>query len=38
MTADRYAEVFASAGLVVLLYDHRNFGASQRQRLPSRRS
>jgi uncharacterized protein len=28
MTADRYAEVFATAGLGVLLYDHCNFGAS----------
>jgi hypothetical protein len=28
MTADRYAEVFCEAGLAVLLYDHRNFGAS----------
>lgn len=28
MTADRYAEVFASAGLAVVLYDHRNFGIS----------
>lgn len=28
MTADRYAEVFAGAGLAVLLYDHRNFGSS----------
>ena len=28
MTADRYAEVFHAAGLGVLLYDHRNFGAS----------
>lgn len=28
MTADRYAEVFADAGLGVLLYDHRGFGAS----------
>ena len=25
---DRYAEVFAAAGLAVLVYDHRNFGAS----------
>jgi len=25
---DRYAEAFAGAGLAVLLYDHRNFGAS----------
>jgi len=28
MTADRYAEVFHEAGFAVLLYDHRNFGAS----------
>jgi hypothetical protein len=28
MTTDRYAEVFREAGLAVLLYDHRNFGAS----------
>jgi hypothetical protein len=28
MTADRYAEAFAARGLVVLLYDHRNLGAS----------
>ena len=28
MTADRYAEAFHAAGLAVLLYDHRNFGAS----------
>ena len=28
MTADRYAEFFQAAGLTVLLYDHRNFGAS----------
>lgn len=28
MTADRYAEVFAGAGLCVLLYNHRGFGAS----------
>jgi uncharacterized protein len=28
MTADRYAEVFHASGLGVLLYDHRNFGAS----------
>jgi uncharacterized protein len=28
MTADRYAEVFRDAGLAVLLYDHRGFGAS----------
>ncbi|WP_194830837.1 alpha/beta hydrolase, partial [Pseudomonas aeruginosa] len=25
---DRYAEVFAAAGFVVLLYDHPNFGDS----------
>ena len=28
MVADRYAEVFQASGLAVLLYDHRNFGAS----------
>jgi pimeloyl-ACP methyl ester carboxylesterase len=28
MALDRYAEVFAEAGLAVLLYDHRNFGMS----------
>lgn len=28
MVADRYAEVFAAAGISVLLYDHRNFGSS----------
>ena len=28
MVADRYAEAFAEAGLAVLLYDHRGFGAS----------
>ena len=28
MTTDRYAEVFQQSGLAVLLYDHRNFGAS----------
>ncbi len=28
MALDRYAEVFCSAGLAVLLYDHRNFGRS----------
>jgi hypothetical protein len=28
MTADRYADVFQQSGLAVLLYDHRNFGAS----------
>jgi alpha-beta hydrolase superfamily lysophospholipase len=28
MTTDRYAEVFRAAGFAVLLYDHRNFGAS----------
>ncbi|WP_322071715.1 alpha/beta hydrolase [Paraburkholderia bannensis] len=26
---DRYAEVFASAGFAVLVYDHRNFGESE---------
>lgn len=26
---DRYAEVFAGLGLAVLVYDHRNFGASE---------
>ncbi|WP_322045066.1 alpha/beta hydrolase [Paraburkholderia sp. J67] len=26
---DRYAEVFAKAGLAVLVYDHRNFGESE---------
>lgn len=26
MTTDRYAEVFADAGIAALLYDHRNFG------------
>lgn len=26
---DRYAEVFAGAGFVVLVYDHRNFGESE---------
>lgn len=31
MTADRYAEVFQEAGLAVVLYDHRNFGASDGQ-------
>ena len=31
MTADRYAEVFQDAGLAVVLYDHRNFGASEGQ-------
>jgi uncharacterized protein len=29
MVADRYAEVFASAGISALLYDHRNFGLSE---------
>jgi uncharacterized protein len=29
MSADRYAEVFQQADLAVLLYDHRNFGASE---------
>jgi pimeloyl-ACP methyl ester carboxylesterase len=28
MVADRYAEAFSEAGLAVLLYDHRGFGAS----------
>ncbi len=28
MYLDRYAEVFAAAGLGVLVFDHRNFGAS----------
>jgi len=28
MAIDRYAEVFCAGGLGVLLYDHRNFGAS----------
>lgn len=28
MATDGYAEVFCRAGLAVLLYDHRNFGAS----------
>jgi dipeptidyl aminopeptidase/acylaminoacyl peptidase len=28
MALDRYAEVFCEAGLGVLVYDHRNFGAS----------
>ena len=28
MALDRYAEVFCEAGLAVLVYDHRNFGAS----------
>jgi len=28
MVLDRYAEVFAAGGLVVLVYDHRNLGAS----------
>jgi len=28
MVIDRYAEAFATAGFGVLLYDHRNFGAS----------
>jgi hypothetical protein len=26
---DRYAEVFSAAGLAALVYDHRNFGASE---------
>lgn len=28
MTIDKYADVLCKAGFVVLLYDHRNFGAS----------
>jgi hypothetical protein len=28
MVADRYAEVFARAGVSSLIYDHRNFGIS----------
>jgi hypothetical protein len=28
MTIDKYAEAFCSAGFVVLVYDHRGFGAS----------
>lgn len=28
MHLDRYAEVFAAAGLAVIVFDHRNFGAS----------
>lgn len=28
MALDHYAEVFREAGLAILLYDHRNFGAS----------
>jgi dienelactone hydrolase len=28
MYLDRYAEVFARAGLAAIVYDHRNFGAS----------
>lgn len=28
MTADRYASALSEAGFIVLLYDHRNFGAS----------
>ena len=28
MRLDRFAEVFCDAGLAVLIYDHRNFGAS----------
>lgn len=31
MDLDRYAEVFAAAGLVVLVYDNRNLGASDGQ-------
>lgn len=36
MALDRFAEVFAAAGLAVLVYDHRNLGASDgepRQRI-----
>ena len=29
MFTDRFADVFAAAGLAVLLYDHRGFGASE---------
>src|SRR5215469_16057426 len=29
MYLDRYAEVFSAAGLAVLVYDNRNFGASE---------
>jgi alpha-beta hydrolase superfamily lysophospholipase len=29
MGADKYAEAFSRAGLVVLLYEHRNFGRSE---------
>lgn len=29
MWLDKYAEVFADAGLAALVYDHRNFGASE---------
>ena len=29
MVFDKYAEAFSSAGLAVLLYDHRNFGMSE---------
>ena len=29
MAIDRYAEVFCRGGLGVLLYDHRNLGASE---------
>lgn len=29
MVADRYAEVFARAGVAALIYDHRNFGFSE---------
>ena len=29
MVADKYAEVFSRAGLVALLYVHRNFGRSE---------
>src|SRR5689334_6715708 len=31
MHLENFAEVFASAGLHVLVYDHRNFGASDGQ-------
>ncbi|MCS7051404.1 MAG: alpha/beta hydrolase [Thermomicrobium sp.] len=31
MYLDRYAEFFAAAGLAVLVFDHRNFGASDGQ-------
>jgi len=32
MALDRYAEVFAASGLAVLVYDHRNLGASDGER------